>query len=159
MSTKIKDVRSALVHGAREEAMAQGSPGIEAEHLLLALARWEGSVAARLLAEAGLDHAAIRVALDREWEHSLAAAGVSVDPAALPTATPYPDRRPQFAESAKVVLRRAAATGGGRLGAADLLVGLLDTRLGRVARALDLAGVDREALRRRADEAAERGDH
>jgi len=40
-----------------------------------------------------------------------------------------------------------------------MLLGVLDTKLGRVARALDLAGIDRAALRARVALAAEEGDH
>jgi ATP-dependent Clp protease ATP-binding subunit ClpA len=163
MSTKTKDVRAVLVEGGRKEAGAEGSVAVEAEHLLLALTKLPGSTAARLLAEAGLDHDGLRAALDREWEQGLATAGVSVRVAELPSATPAPDRSSQFAASAKQALVRAmehaASTGGGRIGAANMLVGLLDDRLGRVARALDAAGVDRAALRARAHEAAGRGDH
>ncbi|MDX6251398.1 MAG: hypothetical protein QOF10_4758 [Kribbellaceae bacterium] len=162
MSTKVKDVRSVLVHGAREEARLDGSASIEAEHVLLALAALKGSSAARLLGEAGLTRDALRVALDREWEGSLAVAGITVEVAELPAATPDASHNPHIGESTKLLLKRAmecvAATGGGRIGAAHMLVGALDAKLGRVPRALDLAGVDRAALRARAAQAAELGD-
>ena len=44
--------------------------------MLLALAATETTSAARMLAEAGLTEEAIRAALNREWEHSLAVAGI-----------------------------------------------------------------------------------
>jgi len=161
--TKAKDVRAVLVEGARSEALADGSAAIEAEHLLLGLAGRERTTASRLLREAGLDREAIRAALDREWEQSLAAAGVRVDVAGRPTATPDPRRSVQIGASAKSVLKRAmdsaAATGGGRIGSTHILVGLLSGRQDRVARALDLAGVDRDRLIAAADEAAARADH
>ena len=163
MSTSTKDVRAVLVRGARSEAQLDGSATIEAEHVLLALAALGGTTTARLLAEAGLSRDEIRAALDREWEQSLAVAGITVAVAELPTATPDPDRRPRIGESTVRLLKRAADTasgfGGGRIGAAHMLVGVLDAKLGRVPRALDLAGIDRAALRARAAEAAEQGDH
>lgn len=163
MSTKVKDVRQVLVRDAEEEAKLDGSETIEAEHVLLALANLSRSTAARLLTEAGLSRDAIRAALDREWEQSLAVAGVSVAVAELPTATPDPKRNPPIGSSTKLLLKRAvdnaSATGGGRIGSTNMLVGALDDKLGRVARALDLAGVDRAALRSQAAEAAEQGNH
>ncbi|GAA1608927.1 hypothetical protein GCM10009789_74230 [Kribbella sancticallisti] len=156
MSTKEKDVRAVLVHGGRAEARQDGSAAIEAEHLLLALAALPDNAVARLMREAGLTREAIRAALDREWEQSLAVAGITVDVETLPTATPNHDRTPHIGESAKLVLKRAmdnaAERGGGRIGASNILVGLLDTKLGRVARALDLTGIDRPTLRSRATE-------
>ncbi|QNE18899.1 Clp protease [Kribbella qitaiheensis] len=150
MTTKLKDVRTVLVQDAREEAALDGSAAIEAEHVLLGLARQPGGRVAELLAEAGLTREAIRAALDREWEGTLAVAGIAVAVAELPPATPDRGRQPKFGESAKLVLKRAAEKakrlGANRLTAAHILVGILDTDLGRVARALDLAGIDRPAL-------------
>jgi 2-methylcitrate dehydratase PrpD len=47
--------------------------------------------------------------------------------------------------------------GGTRIGSVRILAGLLDTDHGRVARALQAAGVDRAALRTRATEALAQG--
>lgn len=161
MSTKEKDVRAVLVHGGRAEAMLDGSPAVEAEHVLLALAALPDSSAARLLRDAGLTRDAIRAALDREWEQSLAVAGVVLPK--LPKATPDPARTPHIGESTKLVLKRAmdnaAKVGGGRIGSANILVGLLGGTLGRVPRALALTDADLPALQAAAQEAAERGDH
>jgi len=66
-----KDAR-AVVKQAVEEARLVGSPGIEAEHLLLAIAADYPP-----LVDAGLDHDGVIRALDAEEEHSLAAVGVS----------------------------------------------------------------------------------
>jgi ATP-dependent Clp protease ATP-binding subunit ClpA len=163
MTTKVNDVRAVVVHGARAEAVEDGSPAIEAEHVLLALTELSGTTTARLLADAGLTHETTRAALDREWEQSLATAGVAVAIAELPKATPDRARNPQIGESAKLLLKRAmataSATGGGRIGAAHLLVGALDTTLGRIPRALELAGINREALRDQAYQAATRREH
>jgi hypothetical protein len=49
MSTKVRDVRLVLVRNAGEEALLDGSASIEAEHVLLALAKLPGSTASRLL--------------------------------------------------------------------------------------------------------------
>jgi ATP-dependent Clp protease ATP-binding subunit ClpA len=163
MSTKVKDVRLVLVRNAGEEALLDGSASIEAEHVLLALAKLPGSTASRLLTEVGLTRDAIRAALDGEWEQSLAVAGVAVQVAQLPEATSDPHRSPWIGASTKLLLKRAAdhasATGGGRIGSTHMLVGILDAKLGRVPRALDLAGVDRAALRSQAAHQAEQGNH
>ncbi|GAA3552889.1 Clp protease N-terminal domain-containing protein [Kribbella ginsengisoli] len=163
MTTKVNDVRAVVVHGARAEALEDGSPMIEAEHVLLALTELSGTTIARLLADAGLTHDATRAALDREWEQSLATAGVAVSIAELPKATPDRSRNPQIGETAKLLLKRAMATasttGGGRIGAAHLLIGALDTTLGRIPRALELAGIDRQGLRDQAYQAAIRSEH
>jgi ATP-dependent Clp protease ATP-binding subunit ClpA len=154
MSTKVKDIRTLLVQDAREEAWLDGSAVIEAEHVLLGLARQSGGPISGLLTDAGLTRDAIRAALDGEWEQSLSVAGVAVAVAELPPATPDRGRQPKFGESAKLVLKRAAdqarRLGAHRISAAHVLIGVLDTNLGRVARVLDLAGVDRPALQARA---------
>ncbi|MEV4260819.1 Clp protease N-terminal domain-containing protein [Kribbella sp. NPDC049584] len=155
------DVRSILVRAARVEARRDGSRTIEAEHVLLALAGEHDTAAAQLLADAGLTEDAIRSALNREWEQSLAVAGIEVRAGSLPQATPEQGRDPQIGESTKLVLHRAMDAapkpGAGRIGPMRVLVGLLATERGRVARALDVAGVDRAALRARATEALAAG--
>ncbi|TCO22094.1 ClpA/ClpB-like protein [Kribbella steppae] len=163
MSSDAKDVRTILVRGAREVARRDGSRTVEAEHVLVALAAMEGNPAARLLADAGLTEDAIRAALDREWEQSLAIAGIAVRVGLLPQATPDHSRDPQIGESVRLLLKRALdadpKVGGTRIGSVRILVGILDTERGRVARALDGAGVDRVALRARAAEALAQGVH
>jgi len=157
MSTDVKDVCSLLVRAAREEARRDGSRTIEAEHVLLALAATEDTEAVRMLTEAGLTETAIRAALDREWEQSLAVAGIAVKIGLLPAATPDHQRDPQIGESTKLLLKRAMDAGSGRLGPTRILVGILDTERGRVARALEAVGVDRAALRTKAAEALAAG--
>ncbi|MGW6282189.1 Clp protease N-terminal domain-containing protein [Kribbella sp. NPDC055071] len=161
-SSDVKDVRALLVRGAREEARRDGSRTVEAEHVLLALAATKTTSAARMLAEAGLTEDAIRSALDREWEHSLAVAGVLFRVGLLPSATVDRQREPSIGETTKLVLRRAMDAPpklSGRIGPTRILVGLLDTDRGRVARALEVAGVDRAALREKAAGALADGDH
>jgi hypothetical protein len=126
--------------------------------VLLALALQDDNAATRLLADAGLIEDVIRSALNREWEQSLAVAGIAIGK--LPQATPDPHRDPQIGESTKLVLKRAMDAPpklSGRIGPMRVLVGLLDTERGRVARALEAAGVDRAALRARAAEALAAG--
>lgn len=161
MSSDAKDVRTILVRGAREVARRDGSRTIEAEHVLLALAAMENNPAARLLSEAGLTEGGIRAALDREWEHSLAIAGIAVRIGLLPEATPDHSRDPQIGESVRLLLKRALdaepRVGGTRIGSVRILVGILDSDRSRVARALQTANVDRAALRARAAEALAEG--
>ncbi|HZX01671.1 Clp protease N-terminal domain-containing protein [Kribbella sp.] len=154
------DIRSTLVRSARHEARRDGSRTVEAEHLLLAIALLEDNAATRMLTAAGLTEDVIRSALNREWEQSLAVAGIAVRIDSLPQATPDRDRQPQFGESGKLVLRRAMEAPpklGSRIGPMRILVGLLDTERGRVARTLEAAGVNRVALRTQAAEALASG--
>ncbi|TDD18202.1 Clp protease [Kribbella turkmenica] len=161
MSSDAKDVRTILVRGAREMARREGSRTIEAEHVLLAVAATAGDPAARLLADAGLTEDTIRAALDREWEDSLAVAGIAVRAGLLPQATPDHSRDPGIGESVRLLLERALnaepKAGGTRIGSVRILAGILDAGRGRVARALQAAGVDRAALRARVAEALARG--
>jgi ATP-dependent Clp protease ATP-binding subunit ClpA len=136
-----KDARAVTIR-AQQEARALGSPTIEAEHLLLALADRSGGV----LAEAGLDREGVRAALDAEAERSLAAAGVAWD-------VPSPviaSAAPRFATSSKLALERALRAaverGDRRLTADHVLLGILRAEVGTVPRALAIAGIDRAAL-------------
>ncbi|MFI6828494.1 Clp protease N-terminal domain-containing protein [Kribbella sp. NPDC050241] len=162
MASDAKDVRALLVREARTVARRDGSRSIEAEHVLLALAATRTTSAARMLAEAGLTEETIRAALDREWEQSLAVAGIAVRIGLLPEATPDESRNPHIGDSTRLLLKRAMDAPpklAGRLGPLRILVGILDTERGRVARALQAAGVDRASLRTRAAEALAAGDH
>lgn len=153
----VKDARRVVAHAAEHEATALGSPTVEAEHLLLALAAEPETPAGRVLADAGLDHDGVRAALEREAERSLAAVGVALggfelpEPAAAPRAV-----SPRFATSSKRALERAlraaVARGDRRITATHLLLGILRAELGTVPRALDAAGVDRIALVTRAEQ-------
>lgn len=137
---------------AVREAQADGSPAVEAHHLLLAIADGPDAVIAEILTSAGLDHTALRAALDREFEHSLSAVGVSPAAFGLPRPTRTPDRSVQLGASAKLAVERGigAAARKDALRPAHLLLGVLQAELGTVPRALALAGVDRAALIARA---------
>jgi D-alanyl-D-alanine carboxypeptidase len=149
------EVRAAVLRAIQEQAPALGSPTVEAEHLLLALAADRAGPAGRLLAEVGLDPDGLRAALDHETERSLAAVGVRLADFALPDPPRAPRRPPKLATSAKTALERAvrvaAAHGDRHVAGAHLLLGVVRAELGTVPRALDAAGVDRVALATRAE--------
>jgi len=136
-----KDARTVVV-AAREEALAAGSSTVEAEHLLLALARRPHPV----LQRANLDAEAVTEALAAETAASLAAVGVDWD-----VASRARTGEPRFAASAKLALERALPVavqrGDHRLTSDHVLLGVLEADIGTVPRALKLAGVDRAGLR------------
>jgi ATP-dependent Clp protease ATP-binding subunit ClpA len=135
-----------VVRSAQTLASGLGSPTLEAEHLLLALADCEPA-----LADVGLDHDGVLAALQAERERSLLAVGISAGDFDLP---PAPVTRPRIAASTKVALERAvraaAARSDKRIAGGHLLLGVLAAEAGTVPRALEIAGVDRAELRDRA---------
>lgn len=145
-----KHVRT-IVNAAEVEARATGSPTVEAEHVLLAISALEGTEAQRVLASAGLDHHAIKMALEREVRHSLSAAGITIDPGQLPHATIDPSRHLRLGASARIALERAvkASAGARQIQPCHLLIGVLGAQAGTVPRMLALAGVDRGNLTER----------
>lgn len=150
---KLSKSLKAVLARAIDEASSRGSTTVEAEHLLLALAGDEKLAAAKVLAEAGLDHDAIEAALGQERVDSLAAAGIGpVDENRL-AATPR-QVRPGWGASVKDAIVRGKNASGedGRRRPAEteLLIGILHAGLGTVPRALSIAGVDRSDLIQRA---------
>ncbi|MGW0481482.1 Clp protease N-terminal domain-containing protein [Nonomuraea sp. NPDC003214] len=139
---------------AEEEAAQDGSATIEAHHLLLAIAARPDPA----LTAVGLDHAALKAALRREFEHSLSVAGVSLGDFDLPPATRDPERRLGLGASVKLALDRMARAHRKKdLRPGHLLIAVLQAEAGTVPRALALAGVDRAALIDRVrDELADR---
>ena len=139
---------------AREEADLLGSPRVEAEHLLLALASSPQWQAGRLLAEAGLAREGVLDALDLEFERSLGAVGVLLQGFRLPDARLPFTGQSRLAQSAKLAFRRGlmarAARRDPRFDSLYLLIGVLHAEGGTVVRALDAAGVDRAELALRA---------
>ena len=138
----------AVVVGAIDEAIRRGAPSVEAEHLLLSIAAGD-EVAARTLAEFGLDQAGIDAALRSEREHALRAAGI--EPVAEERLHSTRRSRPGWGASIREALRRAPYRARNRrdrerLAVADTLIGVLRADLGTVPRALAYAGVDRAAL-------------
>jgi D-alanyl-D-alanine carboxypeptidase len=144
---------NAIMEQGAAEAREDGSAATEAHHLLLAIAAHEGTAAHRVLTAAGLGRQAIRDTLDREFEHSLSTVGVTLASFDLPKPSAAP-KPPKFGASVRLALERgfAAATGKKDLRPAHLLIGVLDTDIGTVPRALALAGVDRVDLMARARE-------
>lgn len=132
-----KDAR-AVVEQALEEARALGSPTVEAEHLLLALARRGATT---------LTHEEVLDALESEQRRSLAAAGVQWD---VPRQALPGGARPRFGTSSKLALSRALPAaverGERRLAARHVLAGVLRAEVGTVPRALEGAGIGRDEL-------------
>jgi ATP-dependent Clp protease ATP-binding subunit ClpA len=139
-----KDARAA-VHAAVKDAQASGRPAVEAEHLFVALA------ASPELQAVGLDRGRIVEALVEEERQSLSAVGVSADHYQQPS-TGARVAQPPFGASAKLALERgvklAQAHGNRRFGSHELLGGVLAAEHGRVPRALELAGIDVDELKR-----------
>jgi ATP-dependent Clp protease ATP-binding subunit ClpA len=144
------DARDAVGRRAAEEAKALGSPTVEEEHLLLALAAARGSLVGELLAGNGLDHGGLVSALELETHRSLAAVGVSLGDFGLTGLGTSSPRKVRLATSFKRGLERAVRTASGRgdrlITSAHLLVGILAGDLGTVSRALAAADVDRLSL-------------
>ncbi len=143
-----------ILDQSREEARSDGSTTVEAQHLLLAIASGPDTSGRQLLAAAGLDRAAIRNALDREFEHSLAAAGTSATAFDLQRSS-VTARPTRLGASARLALQRGFGAQAKKkdLQPAHLLIGILQAQFGTVPRALALAGVDRDALADRARQA------
>jgi len=137
----------AVVERAGAEAREDGSATTEAQHLLLAIAAEHESTTDRILGSVGLDHRAIREALDQEFERSLSAAGVSLAAFGFSRATAGPDR-PRLGTSAKLALERGFSSVARRsdLRPPHVLLGIVRAQVGTVPRALELAGVDRADL-------------
>jgi ATP-dependent Clp protease ATP-binding subunit ClpA len=136
-----------MLDRAGTEARQDASTTVEAQHVLLAIATEPDSSAGQVLAAAGLDHAAIREALNREFEHSLGAAGVSLSAFDVAPASPDPQRTPHPGASIQLALERGLkASAGQDPQPAHLLLGILQAEVGTVPRALALAGADRGDL-------------
>jgi ATP-dependent Clp protease ATP-binding subunit ClpA len=155
MITRLAPEARSITKSAEVEARTCRSPRIEAEHLLLAMSAQSDTDASRVLAAVGLTHEAIVEALDREFESSLAAAGVSVATGGIGRPGPEPDRRLRLSASFKAALERSVTeTAGAReIRPAHLLLGVLGARTGTVPRALHLAGVDQTELATRTKQA------
>ncbi len=146
-------LRTILDHAERE-AHQEGARTFEAQHLLLAIAAAQEATTWQVLASVGLDYRAIRQLLDREFEHSLATAGVSMTGLDASQSRCAPEH-PQPGESAKLALTRGFASIARKkeLRPGHLLLGILEAQLGTVPRALALAGIDRSDLARRVQQA------
>ncbi|MFP3465957.1 Clp protease N-terminal domain-containing protein [Leifsonia sp. SIMBA_070] len=138
-----------IIIRAVAEAQQRSSALVEAEHLLLALARDGAPQVRAALAGAGLDPDGLTAALAAERAASLRVAGVTPPPAERLAAAPR-IARPRWGASAREALVRAhrVAAHGHRhsSGEVDLLIAVVNLDLGTVPRALTMAGVDRNAL-------------
>jgi ATP-dependent Clp protease ATP-binding subunit ClpA len=139
-----RDARAVVSH-AVGIAREQGSPRVEAEHLLLAVVR-DDCPAARAMDAHGLDYDGLAAALERETERSLAAVGVAAEAGPFSPSV----EEPRFATSAKLALERAlraaVARRDRRIACAHVALGVLRAEVGTVPRALRIAGVDRAEL-------------
>ena len=138
-----------VVTTAEAEARERGSPTIEAEHLLLALAGLDRTTTVGgVLAEMGLGHDDVIAALDAERERSLAAVGISIGDFDVPP--PRPSSKPRMAAGAKSALEHALrislARADKRIESDHIRLALLRAEAGTVPRALREAGVDRTEL-------------
>jgi len=136
----------AVITRAQREAREDSSPTVEAQHLLLAMSG-EPDPVVEVLTSAGLDTAALRAALEREFVESLSAVGVASSAYDLPKPSPRRDH-PGIGTSAKLALERGLSSSPRKkdLCPAHLLVGILSAEVGTVPRALSLAGVNRSDL-------------
>ena len=134
-----RDGRGTIVR-AREQAKRAGSPTLEAEHILLALAEVPLGRAGAALTSLGLTEEVVRASIDRELVGALAAVGVreSRTPSAVPRA-----RRgePRWGQSAKLAMKRSleetVRRGERRIGNEHLLLALVGAEAGVVPRLLD----------------------
>jgi D-alanyl-D-alanine carboxypeptidase len=144
-----------IIEQGRDEARNDGSGAVEAQHLLLAIAIEQEATTHQVLTSAGLDHRAIRDALNREFEHSLSAAGVSPAAFDLPQPSSAPERPQHLAASSRLAIERGVTPAARKkdLQPMNLLIGILEAEVGTVPRALALAGIDRADLAERARQA------
>lgn len=145
----------AVIMRADQEAREDGSPTVEAQHLLLAVAGEQEPTTRELLAAAGLDRDAVHAALEQEFVRSLSAVGVSSTAYDLPPASWRP-AHPKMGTSGKLALERSFSTSRKKdLRPAHVLLGILLAQAGTVPRALALAGVDQEDLTNRVRQSLE----
>lgn len=142
--SEIDKFLAALLDRAGQEARDDGSAAVEAHHLLLALAALADPTTRQLL---GLDYEGVRAALDREFEQSLAAVGVTMS--AGPS-SPRPGT-PPLGATVKLAMERGLASVRRKrdLRPVHLLLGVAQARAGTVPRALAIAGVDPADLTQR----------
>jgi len=155
MFERFKTDARVVILDAMQEARVRADAKIEAEHLLLALARRSAWDAGRMLADSGLDHDGLRNALNEGVRRTLEAVGVGSGAALMPDPTLPVAGQPPWGESAKAALRRASIIakehGNRRLNPTHILLGVLRAREGTVPRALATAGVDTAELAARAE--------
>lgn len=95
----------ATVKAARHIAADNGSPTVEAEHLLLALTQHSSARTRRALQSLGVSDQAVHAALDEEFAHALQTVGVATTTPPRPLSRPMRSS-PRFGQSAKLALER-----------------------------------------------------
>jgi D-alanyl-D-alanine carboxypeptidase len=140
-----------VLEQAGQEARRDGSDTVEAHHVLLAIAADREPTTRQVLTSVGLDYPGIREALDREFERSLSAAGVSLAAVDAPPPGAAREGAPQLGASVKLALERGLGSVARKkdLRPTHLLLGIVRAQVGTVPRALALAGVDRAELTER----------
>ena len=121
--------------------------------MLLAMAAEAGSETSEFLASVGLDHRALRAALELEFRHTLSAAGVSVGELQRTESTA--NRPLHLGTSVQHALECGLGATREAPRPAHVLLGILQADVGTVPRALALAGFDRSALIARIRQALE----
>jgi ATP-dependent Clp protease ATP-binding subunit ClpA len=139
-----------ILDQAEREARGDGSKTTEAQHVLLAMASRSETEMGQFLASLGLDHGALRAALDRELEHTSSAAGVSLAATERQRAKSAPSPAGHLGTSVQQALERGLEGVRKAPRPAHLLLGVLQAEVGTVPRALALAGFDRADLMARA---------
>ena len=149
-----------VVQQARDEAAELGSPNVEAEHVLLALARDSDPVVRRVLDQAGIHHEGLVEALEAQERAALAAVGVSREEVGLPSRRPPLRRTPAWSTSSKQTIGRAhkvaVARHDRRIEPGHLLLAILRSEAGPVSRTLAFAGADPVGLAARTESELER---
>lgn len=147
-----------LLTEAEAEARRGGELQPGPEHLVLAATTLQDGTALRALRRAGTDPEALRAALGQAHRGALEAAGVDVgDRAAAPLRAPATGLHRATATGQEVfhgAVALSKARTPARLRAADVVAAACRLERGTFVRALDLLGVDRDALGRTAEEEA-----
>ena len=144
----------ATLKRAQAIAAEDGAGSVEAEHLLLAVARQPSDRTARALRGLGVTEQTVRTALDEEFTHALHAVGVAAAPGSQRPSRPTRSN-PRWGQSAKLALVRtlqvAVDRGQKPLDDHHILLALAQAEAGvipRVLRTLDLTPSDIETALR-----------
>lgn len=140
-----------LLTDAETEANREGAPEIAAEHIVLAALRDPAGSGSVALVAAGGTPERFRAALAEAHAAALAGIGITAPAPAVEAPDVVPGRgRYRMTPGARrlfqsVAEQRAARRDGAALGA-QVMLALTREETGAAARALDIAGVDRETL-------------
>lgn len=136
-----------VIERAIEVARVEQAVDVQPEHLLQAVANDRSCDAAAALREQGLTAEAIADALREERAASLAFAGVAMPSDEMLRATPKLGRPGWGSATREAIVntKHMSTSASGRRRSAEmaLTLSLLSARRGRIARALELASIDR----------------